>query len=412
MENITDRFLTYISYDTKADEKATDTPSSKGQMVFANYLKEELEKLSLQNIILTEKGYLYATLPSNSKKNNIPKIGFIAHIDTSPGAEGKNIKPRIIKNYDGKDIVLHVEKNIILSTKQYPEILNYTGQDIIVTDGTTLLGSDDKAGITAIISAIEYLTLHTEIEHGDIQIAFTPDEEIGRGADYFDTAIFDAQWAYTIDGGEVGELEYENFNAASVVITIQGTNVHPGYAKNKMVNSLLVANEIINHLSDKGLPQNTENREGFFHVDAMEGNVEKTVVNYIIRDFEKDSFEKRKNTFKMLISRVNEKYGKETATIVIKDQYYNMKEKISPSMHIIDIAEDAMKELGITPKISPIRGGTDGARLSFMGLPCPNIFAGGHNFHSRYEYIPVQSMEKSMKTILKIIEKNIDKNRC
>lgn len=412
MENITDRFLTYISYDTKADEKATDTPSSKGQMVFANYLKEELEKLSLQNIILTEKGYLYATLPSNSKKNNIPKIGFIAHIDTSPGAEGKNIKPRIIKNYDGKDIVLHVEKNIILSIKQYPEILNYIGQDIIVTDGTTLLGSDDKAGITAIISAIEYLTLHTEIEHGDIQIAFTPDEEIGRGADYFDTAIFDAQWAYTIDGGEVGELEYENFNAASVVITIQGTNVHPGYAKNKMVNSLLVANEIINHLSDKGLPQNTENREGFFHVDAMEGNVEKTVVNYIIRDFEKDSFEKRKNTFKMLISRVNEKYGKETATIVIKDQYYNMKEKISPSMHIIDIAEDAMKELGITPKISPIRGGTDGARLSFMGLPCPNIFAGGHNFHSRYEYIPVQSMEKSMKTILKIIEKNIDKNRC
>ena len=292
MENITDRFLTYISYDTKADEKATDTPSSKGQMVFANYLKEELEKLSLQNIILIEKGYLYATLPSNSKKNNIPKIGFIAHIDTSPGAEGKNINPRIIKNYDGKDIVLHVEKNIILSTKQYPEILNYTGQDIIVTDGTTLLGSDDKAGITAIISAIEYLTLHTEIEHGDIQIAFTPDEEIGRGADYFDTAIFDAQWAYTIDGGEVGELEYENFNAASVVITIQGTNVHPGYAKNKMVNSLLVANEIINHLSDKGLPQNTENREGFFHVDAMEGNVEKTVVNYIIRDFEKDSFDK------------------------------------------------------------------------------------------------------------------------
>ena len=412
MENITDRFLTYISYDTKADEKATDTPSSKGQMVFANYLKEELEKLSLQNIILTEKGYLYATLPSNSKKNNIPKIGFIAHIDTSPGAEGKNIKPRIIKNYDGRDIVLHVEKNIILSTKQYPEILNYTGQDIIVTDGTTLLGSDDKAGITAIISAMEYLTLHTEIEHGDIQIAFTPDEEIGRGADYFDTAIFDAQWAYTIDGGEVGELEYENFNAASVVITIQGTNVHPGYAKNKMVNSLLVANEIINHLSDKGLPQNTENREGFFHVDAMEGNVEKTVVNYIIRDFEKDSFEKRKNTFKMLISKVNEKYGKETATIVIKDQYYNMKEKISPSMHIIDIAEDAMKELGITPKISPIRGGTDGARLSFMGLPCPNIFACGHNFHSRYEYIPVQSMEKSMKTILKIIEKTIDKNRC
>ena len=412
MENITDRFLTYISYDTKADEKATDTPSSKGQMVFANYLKEELEKLSLQNIILTEKGYLYATLPSNSKKNNIPKIGFIAHIDTSPGAEGKNIKPRIIKNYDGKDIVLHVEKNIILSIKQYPEILNYTGQDIIVTDGTTLLGSDDKAGITAIISAIEHLTLHTEIEHGDIQIAFTPDEEIGRGADYFDTAIFDAQWAYTIDGGEVGELEYENFNAASVVITIQGTNVHPGYAKNKMVNSLLVANEIINHLSDKGLPQNTENREGFFHVDAMEGNVEKTVVNYIIRDFEKDSFEKRKNTFKMLISKVNEKYGKETATMVIKDQYYNMKEKISPSMHIVDIAEDAMKELGITPKISPIRGGTDGARLSFMGLPCPNIFAGGHNFHSRYEYIPVQSMEKSMKTILKIIEKTIDKNRC
>jgi len=344
-----------------------------------------------------------ATLPANIDKE-IPTIGFIAHLDTSPDMSGKNVKPKIIKNYDGKDILLNEEKLIVFETEKFPEILQYIGQDIIVTDGTTLLGADDKAGIAEIISAMEYLVDHPEIKHGKIRIAFTPDEEIGKGVDYFNVKKFNAQWAYTIDGGEIGELQYENFNAASAKLTFNGLNVHPGYARHKMKNSIRIAQQYMSMLPRHETPEHTEGYEGFYHITNIEGTVEKTTLNCLIRDHDRDKFERRKKELQHLVNKINAEFGENTAIIELKDQYYNMREKIEPVMYIIDIASQAMKEVGVTPKISPIRGGTDGARLSYMELPCPNIFAGGHNFHGRFEYIPIPSMEKAMMVIVKIAE--------
>jgi tripeptide aminopeptidase len=401
MNTITERFLSYIKIDTEANESSDTTPSSRGQQVFAEMLEKELLSFGLE-VQRTEKSYVYATLKSNIADKKVPTIAFIAHMDTSPAMSGKNITPRIIKQYDGNDIAL--EKEGILSPQQYPDLLQYIGQDIIVTDGTTLLGSDDKAGVAAIVSSIQSLCEDNNIKHGDLVFVFTPDEEIGKGANYFDVELCKADWAYTIDGGELGELEYENFNAALAIITIQGNSVHPGYAKNKMINSLLIAQDIIAALTKFGLPENTSDYEGFFHLDTMEGNVEKTVLRYIIRDFDSDSFAKRKTIMEDIIGKTNHKYPLARIDVSIQDQYYNMRTKIEPIMHIVSIAEQAMIEVGVTPRIKPIRGGTDGARLSYMGLPCPNIFAGGHNFHSKFEYLPIPSLEKSMQTILKIIQ--------
>lgn len=401
---IADRFLSYVSFTTTSDENTNLTPSTPGQMELANYIVDELKSLGMHEIELDSNGYVMATLPSNIDAP-IPTIGFISHLDTSPDMTAKNVKAKIVRNYDGSDIILNHEQNIILSTKIYKDILNYIGQDIIVTDGTTLLGADDKAGLTEIISAMEYLINHPEIKHGKIRICFTPDEEIGQGADHFDVNKFGAEWAYTMDGGEIGELEFENFNAASAKITFNGRNIHPGYAKNKMVNSILIANQFVTMLPPLETPQNTEGYEGFFHLTNIEGTVEKSTLSYIIRDHDRNEFENRKKTIIQLVNNVNLKYGENTATYDINDQYYNMHEKIKPVMSIIDLAFDAMTEIGIKPKVKPIRGGTDGARLSYMGLPCPNIFAGGHNFHGRFEYVPVQSMEKATMLIVKIIEK-------
>lgn len=402
--NITERFLKYVSFHTTSNDNTNLTPSTPGQLNFATYLVEELTTIGLTDITLDNNGYVMATLPANTDKE-IPTIGFISHLDTSPDMSGKNIKPRIVKDYDGNDILLNEEQVIVLETSKYPEIVQYKGQDIIVTDGTTLLGADDKAGIAEIVTTMEYLIAHPEIKHGKIRIAFTPDEEIGQGAHHFDVEQFGAEWAYTMDGGEIGELEFENFNAASAKVTFNGINVHPGYAKHKMKNSIRIAHQFISMLPRHETPEHTEGYEGFYHLMSIEGSVEKTTLNYIIRDHDRDRFERRKKEMQHLVNKINAEFGENTATVELKDQYYNMREKVEPLMHIVDLAAAAMKEVGITPNIKPIRGGTDGSQLSFKGLPCPNIFAGGHNFHGRFEYVPVQSMEKATQVIVTIIKK-------
>ncbi|MCH5248027.1 MAG: peptidase T [Muribaculaceae bacterium] len=406
---LTDRFLKYVSFDTQSDELTNLTPSTPGQMIFARFLEQELKSMGLKDISLDENGYLMATLPSNIKDRNVPVIGFIAHLDTSPDMSGRHVNPRIVKNYEGGDIVLNEKLNIVLSPKDFPELGNYKGDDIIVTDGTTLLGADDKAGIAEIIGAVEYLQKHPEIPHGDIKIAFNPDEEIGQGAHKFDVDKFGADWAYTMDGGEVGELEFENFNAAVAKVTFKGRNVHPGYAKHKMLNSMRVANQFVIMLPRWETPEHTEGYEGFYHLTSIKGDVEETVLTYIIRDHDRDRFERRKKELEHLARKINNEFP-DCVSIDIKDQYFNMREKIEPVMYIIDIAEEAMKKVGLTPKVVPIRGGTDGAQLSFKGLPCPNIFAGGLNFHGRYEFLPIQSMEKASRVIVEISRLVAEKN--
>lgn len=401
--NLVERFLRYVSFDTQSDENSGVTPSSSKQMVFAQFLKSELETLGLEDVELDEHGYLYATLPANVEKE-VPTIGFIAHMDTSPDMSGANVTPRIVHNYDGTDIVLCEEENIVLAPVQFPELLAHKGEDLIVTNGKTLLGADDKAGIAEIVTAIVYLQQHPEIKHGKIRIGFNPDEEIGLGAHKFDVEKFGCEWAYTMDGGEVGELEFENFNAAAAKIVIKGRNVHPGYAKNKMVNAIRVANEFMSLLPGNETPEATEGYEGFYHVVGIEGSVEQAVISYIIRDHDRTKFEARKECMQAWGEAINAKYGAGTLTVELKDQYYNMRQQIEPVMHIIDIAFKAMEEVGVTPKVKAIRGGTDGAQLSFKGLPCPNIFAGGLNFHGRYEFVPIQSMEKAMMVVVKIAE--------
>lgn len=400
---LTDRFLKYVSFNTTSDENTKMTPSTPGQMVFAQYLVEELKSIGLQEVDLDKNGYIMATLPANTDKN-IPTIGFISHMDTSPDMSGKNVKARIVENYDGNDILLNEEKVIILETEKYPEILQYKGQDIIVTDGTTLLGADDKAGIAEIVTAMEYLIAHPEIKHGKIRVGFTPDEEIGQGADHFDVPKFGAEWGYTLDGGEIGELEFENFNAAAAKITFKGLNVHPGYAKHKMLNSMRVAHQFVSMLPRHETPEHTEKYEGFYHLVGMEGTVEQSSLSYIIRDHDRDRFERRKKEIQHITNKINAEFGEGTATLELRDQYYNMREKVEPVMHIVDLAFEAMESVGVKPNVKPIRGGTDGSRLSYEGLPCPNIFAGGHNFHGRFEYVPVQSMEKAMMVVVKIAE--------
>lgn len=398
--NLTDRFLKYVKFDTQSDELTNLTPSTPGQYKFAQALEKELHELGLEDISLDENGYLMATLPANTDRE-VPTVGFIAHLDTSPDLSGHNVNPRIVNAYDGGDITLNADNDVVLSPSEFPELLHYVGQDLIVTDGTTLLGADDKAGIAEIISAVEYLKAHPEIEHGKIRIAFNPDEEIGQGAHKFDVDRFGADWAYTMDGGEVGELEYENFNAAVANVTFKGRNVHPGYAKHKMVNSIRIANQFILMLPRWETPEHTEGYEGFYHLVKIEGDVEKTTLTYIIRDHDRDRFERRKRELEHLTRKTNNEFPG-CATIEIRDQYFNMRERIEPVMHIITIAEKAMELAGVKPKVQPIRGGTDGAQLSFKGLPCPNIFAGGLNFHGRYEFVPIPSMEKAEKTIVEI----------
>lgn len=398
--NLIDRFLKYVSFDTQSDELTNMTPSTPGQMIFARELEKELTKIGLKEITLDDNGYLMATLPANTDKH-IPVIGFIAHMDTSPDMSGHHVKPRIIKNYDGKDIVLNEKENVILKTADFPEVTKYIGQELVVTDGTTLLGADDKAGIAEIVTAMEYLIAHPEIKHGKVRVAFTPDEEIGKGAHKFDVKGFGAEWAYTLDGGEIGELEYENFNAAVAKITFKGRNVHPGYAKHKMINSIRIANQYAIMLPRWETPEHTEGYEGFYHLISFEGTVEKTVLTYIVRDHDSDRFERRKKELEHLARKINKEFP-DCTSIDIADQYYNMREKVEPVKHIVDLAFKAMEEVGVTPNVKPIRGGTDGSQLSFKGLPCPNIFAGGHNFHGRYEFVPVPSMEKAMQTVVAI----------
>ncbi|WP_417867536.1 peptidase T [Xanthomarina gelatinilytica] len=402
-QNIINRFVSYVTIDTESDPKSDTTPSTKKQWDLANKLAEELKAIGMQDVTIDENAYIMATLPSNVD-HEVPTIGFISHFDTSPDFTGANVKPQIVENYNGKDIVLNAEEDIVLSPDYFEDLLLYKGQTLITTDGTTLLGADDKAGITEIVSAMEYLINHPEIQHGPIRVGFTPDEEIGRGAHKFDVEKFGADWAYTMDGSQIGELEYENFNAAGAVVKVKGKIVHPGYAKGKMVNSMYIATEFINSLPRLETPEHTEGYEGFFHLYSIQGEVEETILEYIIRDHDKQHFEARKEVMVKLTNDINEQYEREVITIDIKDQYFNMKEKVEPVMHIVDIAEEAMKQLGIKPLIKAIRGGTDGSQLSYMGLPCPNIFAGGHNFHGRYEYVPVESMIKATEVICKIAE--------
>ena len=403
-EHIINRFVKYVTIDTESDPNNPAFPSTEKQWDLAKVLVNELNEIGLHDVTLDDNCYIMANLPSNLDYE-VPTIGFVAHIDTSPDFTGANVKPQIHENYDGKDIILNKQENIVLSPDYFDDLLQYKGQTIITTDGTTLLGADDKAGVTEIVSAMEYLIQHPEIKHGKIRICFTPDEEVGKGAHLFDVEKFGAEWAYTMDGSQVGELEYENFNAAGAVVTIEGKIVHPGYAKGKMINSMLIANEFITALPTNEVPEKTTGYEGFFHLHDMHGTVEKTTLEYIIRDHDMGLFLKRKSDFQKIADTINKRIGKELISVKIKDQYYNMKEKVVPVMHIVDIAEEAMNDLGITPLIKAIRGGTDGSQLSYKGLPCPNIFAGGHNFHGRYEYVPVESILKAIEVIVKIAEK-------
>lgn len=407
-EDIIKRFVSYVTVDTESDPNSDTTPSTKKQWDLANALVQELQNIGMQDVSIDQNAYIMATLPSNVD-HEVPTIGFISHFDTSPDFTGANVNPQIVDNYDGKDIVLNEAENIVLSPDYFEDLLLYKGQTLITTDGTTLLGADDKAGICEIISAMEYLIKNPQIKHGTIKVGFTPDEEIGRGAHKFDVEKFGADWAYTMDGSQIGELEYENFNAAGAVVKVKGKIVHPGYAKGKMVNSMYIATEFINSLPRLETPEHTEGYQGFFHLYAVKGEVEETVLEYIIRDHDKEHFEARKEVMQKLTDELNQQYQREVVTIDIKDQYFNMKEKVEPVMHIVDIAEEAMKQLDIKPLIKAIRGGTDGSQLSYMGLPCPNIFAGGHNFHGRYEYVPVESMIKATEVICKIAELTAEK---
>jgi len=407
MQHIIDRFISYVTIDTESDPNSDTTPSTQKQLVLAKLLVKELTDIGMSEISIDDNGYVMATLAANVD-HAVPVIGFVSHYDTTPDFTGANVKPQIITNYDGGDIILNASENIILSPKYFKDLLLYKGQTIITTDGTTLLGADDKAGLTEIITAMEYLINHPEIKHGKIRVGFTPDEEIGRGAHQFDVEKFGADWAYTMDGSQIGELEYENFNAAGAKLTFKGTSVHPGYAKGKMINSMLIANEFINMLPKKEIPQETKGYEGFFHVTQLSGTIEQSSVELIIRDHSAKKFKERKEDLEKIVKTINKKYfkqfGENIATLAIKDQYYNMKEKVKPVFHIIEIAAEAMRQSGIKPLIKPIRGGTDGCQLSYKGLPCPNIFAGGHNFHGKYEYVPVESMQKAVEVIVKIAE--------
>ncbi|NRT12854.1 peptidase T [Flavobacterium sp. 14A] len=407
MQHIIDRFISYVTVDTESDPNSTTTPSTAKQWDLANKLVDELKQIGMQDVTIDDKSYIMATLPSNVE-HEVPTVGFVAHFDTTPDFTGANVKPQIVENYDGKDIVLNAAENIILSPSYFKDLLQYKGQTLITTDGTTLLGADDKAGITEIVTAMEFLINNPEIKHGKIRVGFTPDEEIGRGAHHFDVEKFGAEWAYTMDGSQIGELEYENFNAAGAKITFKGKSVHPGYAKGKMINSMLIANDFINALPEDETPQETKGYEGFYHVHHLKGSIEETVLELIIRDHSKKKFEKRKDKIEKITAKINKKFAKQFGEDIviaeINDQYYNMKEKVVPVKHIVDIAEKAMKEVNIKPLIKPIRGGTDGCQLSYMGLPCPNIFAGGHNFHGKYEYVPVESMQKAVEVIVKIAE--------
>lgn len=407
MQHIIDRFISYVTIDTESDPNSETTPSTKKQWDLANKLVEELKAIGMQDVTIDENAYIMATLPSNIDKK-VPTIGFIAHFDTTPDFTGANIKPQIVKNYDGGDIILNKTENIVLSPKYFKDLLLYKGQTLITTDGTTLLGADDKAGITEIMTAMEFLIKNPQIQHGKIRVGFTPDEEIGRGAHKFDVKKFGCDWAYTMDGSQIGELEYENFNAAGAKITFLGKSVHPGYAKGKMINSMLIANDFINQLPQNETPQETKGYEGFFHITGLTGSIEQSVVELIIRDHDDVKFKNRKkyiiNTVKKINKKWDKKFGAAIAQLDMKDQYFNMKQKVKPVFHIVKIAEKAMKELGIKPIIKPIRSGTDGCQLSYKGLPCPNIFAGGHNFHGKYEYVPVESMQKATDVIVKIAE--------
>ena len=401
--NLLERFLKYVSIHTTSDENTGLVPSTPQQMEFAKILAEELKDMGMQDVSLDKKGYLMATLPSNIDKN-VPTVGFISHLDTSPDMSGKNVKPRIVENYDGNDIVLNEKENIVLSPKQFPELTMYRGQSLVVTNGLTLLGADDKAGIAEIMTAMDYFIKNPDVKHGKVRIAFNPDEEIGLGAHHFDVEKFGCQFAYTMDGGEIGELEYENFNAAGAKVTFYGTNVHPGYAKNKMVNSMKIATKFMATVPANESPEYTDGYEGFYHLTGIGGDVEKTTVSYILRDHDRKKFEERKAHLQMLVDKINSEFGDNTATLEVKDQYYNMKEKVEPVKYIVDIASEAIRQAGVEPKVKPIRGGTDGAQLSFKGLPCPNIFAGGHNFHGKYEFVPIQSMEKATEVVKNIIK--------
>ncbi len=403
MQHIIDRFTKYIAIDTQSDPENPAFPSTDKQWDLAKVLVDDLNAIGMQDVTLDDNCYIMATLPSNVN-HSVPTIGFVAHIDTSPDYSGTNVNPQIHKYYNGKDIILDKEENIVLSPDYFEDLLQYKGQTIITTDGSTLLGADDKAGVTEIVTAMEYLIKHPEIKHGKIRICFTPDEEVGKGAHLFDVEKFGAEWAYTMDGSQIGELEYENFNAAGAKVIINGKIVHPGYAKGKMINSMLIANEFIAALPKNEIPEKTEGYEGFYHLHTIKGEVEKTELGYIIRDHDMDLFKKRKSNFQQVADNLNTKLGKDLVEVDIKDQYYNMKEKVEPVMHIVDIAEEAMKAVGVKPLIKAIRGGTDGSQLSYKGLPCPNIFAGGHNFHGRYEYVPVESMQKAVEVIVKIAE--------
>jgi len=407
MQHIIDRFKSYVIIDTESDPNSDTTPSTEKQWDLANKLVEELKAIGMKEVTIDKNAYIMATLPSNLDYE-VPTIGFIAHFDTTPDFTGKNVKPQVVENYDGGDIILNKKENIVLSPKYFKDLLQYKGQTLITTDGTTLLGADDKAGITEIVTAMEYLINNPEIKHGKIRVGFTPDEEIGRGAHKFDVKKFGAEWAYTMDGSQIGELEYENFNAAGVKVVVKGKSVHPGYAKGKMINSMLIANKFINELPKKEVPEKTKGYEGFFHVTGITGSIEHSEVGLIIRDHNKKKFEERKKYVEAVVAKINKKYaskfGEDIISAEIKDQYFNMKEKVKPVYHIVEIAEKAMKALDIKPIIKPIRGGTDGSQLSYMGLPCPNIFAGGHNFHGKYEYVPVESMVKATEVIVKIAE--------
>lgn len=402
MDQIVNRFLKYVSFDTQSDEASSSTPSTEKQFRLAEYLVEELRAVGLEEVEMDAQGYVYATLPSNVE-HAVPTIGFIAHIDTSPDASGANVQPRIVQNYDGTDIVLDAEAGIVTAVEKFPELLRHVGEDIIVTDGHTLLGADDKAGIAEIVSAMAYLVQHPEVKHGRVRVAFNPDEEIGRGAHQFDVERFGCEWAYTMDGGEVGELEFENFNAASARIDITGVSVHPGFAKDKMVNAARLATELVQKMPAAEVPEATTGYEGFFHLTGLSGSVERATLNFIIRDHDRERFEARKAMLRGLVQGMNLKYGYEAIALQLDDTYYNMREKVEPVMHIIDIAREAMEAAGVEPQIKAIRGGTDGAQLSFMGLPCPNVFAGGLNFHGPHEFLPIPNLKKACEVVINIV---------